>query len=169
MSGWSAGALLLTVVSVTACGGGEVAEDDAEAAVRAVAERYYDAFRTQRLDEACALVAEETLESDRIVGANVRDDEIPEAGESSAPLTGCALVRARRRGWDEPIPRSAWEVEAVVLDAERVRARVDTSAEGSYWMRRSDTGWRIVGFGWLTGDGLRALGGKWPPGVVIEK
>lgn len=163
----SVGALIFLAAAV-GCGNddGRTAADAKNGIeVRAVAERYYDAFRMGRLEEACALVAARTLPSRLIVGANVRDDERPDV-KPRRVASGCALVRQRRRGWQEQIPRSAWRVDAVQYDAAGERARVDTSAEGSYWMRKLDDGWRIVGFGWLTDEGLRELGGDWPAGVV---
>jgi hypothetical protein len=136
--------------------------------VRALAERYYDAFREGRLDEACRLVGESTLRSRTITGANVRDGERPEF-RAPEPASGCALVRQRRRGWEEPIPRSAWRVDAVHFDDARERARVDTAAEGSYWMRRFEHGWRIVGFGSLTEQAVREFGGTWSSGAASDR
>ncbi len=137
-----------------------------EAELRALAERYYDAFRARRLEEAAALVAPTVLPSRRLVAGIVRRGEELEIPAAPTSQLGPDVVRRRRRGWSEPVPRRLWSVEAVHLDADGVRARVDTLAEGSYWMRRDDEGWRIVGFGSLTDEALDALGGTWPPGVV---
>jgi hypothetical protein len=49
----------------------------------------------------------------------------------------------------------------VFVDDAQTRARIDTSADDSYWMRRIDSGWRIVAFGSLTERSLRAFGGRW--------
>jgi len=165
--------LSLLIGSVAGCGEGDRESESGrgqnpDAEVTALAERYYDAFREGRLDEACRLVAENTLQSRTIIGANVRDGERPEVRRPE-PVSGCALVRQRRRGWEEPIPRSAWGIDAVHFDDAGERARVDTAAEGSYWMRRFDHGWLIVGFGSLTARAVREFGGKWPPGVVSER
>lgn len=59
-------------------------------------------------------------------------------------------------------------MEAVGFDTTGGRARVDTADEASYWMRRIDGAWRIVGFGWLTDESIRALGGDWPEGAASE-
>jgi hypothetical protein len=128
-----------------------------------LATRYYDAFRTGALDEACNVVAEKLLPSHEIVGLNVHGDEDAPSTLPRRPrgLHGCATVRWRRKGWEEPIPRERWRVDDVFLDEESMRARVDTAGEGTYWMRRIDGSWRIVGFGGLTDDGVRELGGRW--------
>lgn len=166
---------MVAALALAGCGeGGERAaekarEDRADAAVRSVAERYCDAFRERRLAAACDVVADQTLDSKLIVGANVAGGGEPEGVEPPAPATGCALVRQRRRGWSEMLPRSRWRVDAVFLDAALQRARVDTSAEGTYWMRRTGGEWRIVGFGWLTDASIRALGGEWAPRAVTEE
>lgn len=44
---------------------------------------------------------------------------------------------------------------------------MDTSAEGSYWMRRIDGQWKIVAFGSPTAEGLREFGGEWEQGPAI--
>lgn len=164
---------MLLLACVAGCGQSERDSDagqghNSDAEVRALAERYYDAFREGRLDAACRLVAEHTLQSRTIIGANVGHREPPKMRMPDR-ASGCALVQRRRRGWEEPIPRSAWGIDAVRFDAARQRARVDTAAEDSYWMRRFDQGWLIVAFGSLTDQAVRELGGTWPPGVVSEE
>ncbi len=160
-------AILLAGLALAGCGGErpEAADDEDRAVARVqvarLAEAYYDAFRDGRIVDACGLVASRLLVERLIVGAN---------SAGGAPLTlsveqpdreGCPRVRQRRRGWLEPIPRSAWRVDGVRLDVSLTRARVDTTGEGSYWMRRTAEGWRIVGFGALTDAAQRELGGKW--------
>jgi hypothetical protein len=140
---------------------------NAEAEVRALGARYYDAFRLGRIEDACRYVAERTLDSQQVVSFNIRKGDKPKI-KPERPATGCALVRRRRSRWQEPLPRSAWHIEAVHLDAVAERARVDTNGEGTYWMRKTRAGWRIVGFGMLTRAGFRELGGDWPPGAVSE-
>ena len=129
--------------------------------VSRVAERYYDAFRAGQLEDACRYVADRLLPTRPIAGTNTRQGEQPRFRPSTQPRAGCAAVRFRHRGWSEPIPRAAWQIEDVLVDREAIRARVDTTAEGSYWMRRLDDKWRIVAFGSLTDKGVRELGGEW--------
>ena len=159
---------LVGLLTAAGCGdaGGEASGRPSEAQVKRevseVAEAYYDAFRTRDLDAACRHVADRTLASRVMVGANTRDGELPEGTARRPPdLRGCALVRARRRGWEEPLPREAWRVDEVSVDRDRMRARVDTAAEGSYWMRRIGEKWLIVGFGALTDEATREFGGRW--------
>ena len=57
--------------------------------------------------------------------------------------------------------------DEVVVDRSRQRARVDTSAEGSYWMQRLHGEWKIVAFGSPTAQGLREFGGEWDRGPAI--
>lgn len=125
-----------------------------------MATRYYDAFRARDLDAACGLVADRLLPSRIVVGVNTRDGKLRGRLPAGSPSAGCAAVRQRREGWTEPLPRSAWKVTSVLLDDEQVRARVDTSGEGSYWLRRELRGWRIVGFGALTDAAFRRFAGS---------
>ena len=125
--------MTLLLVLLTGCGQDgpptRVPAKAPEFAVRAVAKRYYDAFGARRLREACGYVAARTLESVDVVGANVRDDGKPRV-RPSALATGCALVRRRRRGWEEPIlaRRGASKPSTSMRPGER--ARIDTSAGG---------------------------------------
>lgn len=159
-------AALAVALLLIGCGDEDGNEDQqlsaAQAAVARTAEAYYDAFRERRLDDGCALVAERLLEQRLVVGANVAGDDRPDLDEVASPARdGCRAVHQRRRGWTEPLPREAWQVDGVWLDRSLTRARVDTSGEGSYWMRRGAHCWQIVGFGALTEAGLREFGGEW--------
>lgn len=164
---WALLAAAAMPLVVSGCGGGnagqarESAAPDARREVTRLARDYYDAFRERRLNDACGLVAQRLLPMRLIVGFTTPGGDMPDVRPTQQPRDGCAEVRQRRRKWTEPIPRSAWEVEQVVLDPAAERARVDTSAEGTYWMRRLCNGWRIVGFGSLTDEAAREFGGDW--------
>jgi hypothetical protein len=147
---------------------------DVEDEVRAVARAYYEAFRSGDVRRAQRFVADRLLETSVVVGANINVDNYEDDGvhlprwvRAELQRKGKRLVRARRRGWSEVQRLEDWRVDEVVLDKALERARVDTSAEGSYWMRRVDGGWKIVAFGSPTADGLREFGGEWEQGPAI--
>ena len=145
--------------------------DTAESEVRAVARAYYEAFRAGDLKRARSFVADRLLETTVIVGVNVNAEE---DGHVRLPRTSALLsrngkrvVRARRRGWRDPIRIERWTVDDVVLDEDEERARVDTAAERSYWMQKLHGEWKIVAFGSPTEDGLREFGGRWSRGPTL--
>jgi hypothetical protein len=147
--------------------------EDAESEVRALARAYYEAFRAGDVKRAASFVADRLLETTVVVGANINADEddsvrVPRSVRGQLSRKGKRVVRARRRGWSESQRLKHWTVDDVVLDKSRERARVDTSAEGSYWMQRLEGEWKIVAFGSPTAEGLREFGGEWDrgPGIV---
>jgi hypothetical protein len=145
---------------------------DAEREVRALARAYYVAFRSGDVRRAAKFVADRLLETSVVVGTNINADEddrvrLPRSVRAKLSRKGKRVVRARRRRWTEVQRLENWTVDDVVLDKSGERARVDTSAEGSYWIQRVDGKWKIVAFGSPTTKGLRDFGGEWERGPAI--
>jgi hypothetical protein len=163
---WRVG-VVVAVAAIGLCGcGNDRAErrDRADREVRRVAHEYFVAYSAGNLDLACSYVADRMLETSVILSGNVGPGDRSHLGDDydhdlGSPR-GCVQVRARRRNHFGEKPVVRWKVDDVRFDRAVDRARVDTSVEGSYWMKHIGGRWRIVAFS-PTRAAVRRFGGEW--------